>query len=237
VLGDKANITVAALADATNDIRQQNGLKPVTVDQKLNQAAYLKAQDMFAKQYWAHTAPDGTEPWRWFADAGYDYSIAGENLAKNFYTVESATDAWMKSPEHRANLLSADYSDVGFAVMSGLLQDKQTTIVVALYAAPAVAGVAGVQNESMPAVTVGVHSGGGVVSQLGVALQSLSPAAVGSMALLLFATIVAFTAHLYRHKLPKRLRQSWYRHHGAYKMVGLTSMMIVITTLYGGGQI
>ncbi len=235
VLGDKANITIDALAQATNDAREQNSLRPLIVDQKLNQAAYLKAKDMFAKQYWAHVAPDGAQPWRWFADADYNYSVAGENLAKNFYTVESTTDAWMSSSEHRANILGQDYTEVGFAVMSGSLQGKETTIVVALYAAPAVS-VAGAQDVAPAAVAI-ARPPGGVVSQFGVIMQSLSPAATGSIVLLMIAGLVAFTAHLYRNKLPKSLRQSWYRHHGAYKMAGLASIIVVVATVYSGGQI
>jgi uncharacterized protein YkwD len=238
VLGDRASITATALLDDTNKLRQQNGLQPITLNQQLNQAAYLKVQDMFKQQYWAHTAPDGTEPWKWLADAKYNYSVAGENLAKNFYTADAATAAWMNSPEHRANVLSVDYTEVGFAVMSGPLAGEETTIVVALYAAPAVEGVAGVQDTPSGGVAAAnIGRSGGVVTQLGVAVQSLTPAAVGSVVLLLFAAAVAFMAHMYRQKLPKPLRQSWYRHHGAYKMAGLSSVIIVVVALYGGGQI
>ncbi|MET0980376.1 MAG: CAP domain-containing protein, partial [Candidatus Saccharimonadales bacterium] len=236
VLGDRASITATALLDDTNKVREKNGLNPIALNQQLNQAAYLKAQDMFKQQYWAHTAPDGTQPWKWFADAKYNYSFAGENLAKNFYTADAATAAWMVSPEHRANILSPDYTEVGFAVMSGPLMGEEATIVVALYAAPAIESVAGVQNsQNVVAATSG--GSGGVVTQLGIAVQSLTPAAIGSVILLLFAAIVAFTAHLYRQKLPKPLRQSWYRHHGAYKMAGLSSVIVVVVTLYSGGQI
>lgn len=237
VLGDRASITAAALLDDTNNARQQNGLPAITLNQQLNQAAYLKAQDMFKQQYWAHTAPDGTEPWKWFGDAKYSYRFAGENLAKNFYTADAATTAWMNSPEHRANILSRDYVDVGFAIVSGPLAGRETTIIVALYAAPVSEAVAGIQDDAPNVVVATDGRADGIVTQLGIAVQSLTPASVGSVVLLLVAAMVAFTAHLYRQKLPKQLRQSWYRHHGVYKMIGLTSVIMVVVTLYSGGQI
>jgi uncharacterized protein YkwD len=235
VLGDRASITATALLNDTNSARQQNGLKPVELNQQLNQAAYLKVQDMFKQQYWAHTAPDGTQPWKWFAEAKYNYSFAGENLAKNFYTADAATAAWMNSAGHRANILSSDYTDVGFAVMSGPLAGEETTIVVALYAAPAIEGVAGIKDVT--ATTAMSASRGGIVAQLGIAVQSMSPATIGSIVILSLAALVALMAHAYRQKLPKALRTSWYRHHGAYKMAGLTSIIVIVATLYSGGQI
>lgn len=233
VLGDQASISTAALLEGTNDARQTQGLHGLRLNQKLNQAAYLKGKDMFTEQYWAHVSPTGTKPWKWFADAGYNYSEAGENLAKNFRTAEATTTAWLNSPEHRANILDPHYKDVGFAVVSGTLHDQPTTIVVALYGQPASTGVVGVQTA------VAVSSGGSssLLTRLGVAAQSMTPALLGSLLLLAFAMAVAFVAHLYRNKLPKALRQSWYRHHGLMKFGGMMSLMIIMLFLYGGGQI
>lgn len=234
VLGREESISSVDLLNDMNVYRAEHQLKPLQTSEKLNQAAFLKAQDMLIQQYWAHTAPDGTEPWKWFADVGYNYTNAGENLAKNFRTARAVTDAWMNSPEHRVNVLGADYSDVGFAVVSGELDGKPTTLIVAMYANEATsATVAGVTNVTAPAATVKR----GLVSQLGVIVQSLTPAALGSIVLLMFATIVALGAHAYRDKLPKVFKKSWYIHHGAYKATGLVSLVIVIATLYGGGQI
>ncbi|HEU4984627.1 MAG TPA: CAP domain-containing protein, partial [Nitrososphaera sp.] len=134
VLGEKANISMAALLNGTNQARRNRGLDDLKLDEKLNRAAQLKAADMFAKQYWAHDSPDGTQPWKWLADADYNYSEAGENLALNFYTAEATMTAWLNSAEHKENILDPAYTDVGFAVASGMLKGKQATIVVALYA-------------------------------------------------------------------------------------------------------
>jgi hypothetical protein len=103
------------------------------LDARLNQSATLKAQNMFAENYWAHVSPSGIQPWYWFTQAGYSYSYAGENLAKDFDTTSGTIQGWMNSPGHRANILNPNYTDVGFAVENGTLVGGQTTLVVAHY--------------------------------------------------------------------------------------------------------
>jgi amino acid transporter len=65
----------------------------------------------------------------------------------------------------------------------------------------------------------------------------MTPALLGSIVLVLLAAGVAFAAHAYRKKLPKPMRQSWRRHHGLYKALGMASFALILITLYGGGQI
>ena len=94
VLGLQSDITINTLFDQTNQARVSAGVAPLLLNDHLNQAAYMKAQDMFAKQYWDHIAPDGTQPWKWFGDAGYNYDEAGENLAKGFTATDAVVTAW-----------------------------------------------------------------------------------------------------------------------------------------------
>jgi hypothetical protein len=137
VLGDStAAITVSDLLKYTNLQREANGLAPLTLNPELTHAAQLKANDMFAKDYWAHVSPDGTTPWVWIRDSGYDYLYAGENLARGFTTSSDVVTAWMNSPEHRANMLSPNYTDIGFAVADGTLTGTQTTLVVQEFGSP-----------------------------------------------------------------------------------------------------
>ena len=77
----------------------------------------------------------------------------------------------------------------------------------------------------------------GVISKLGEHLQSMTPAALASIVVLLLTALVAATAQLYRKKLPKPVLRSWRRHHGLYKAVGMVSLAVLFIGLYGGGQI
>jgi hypothetical protein len=88
---------------------------------------------MFAENYWAHVSPSGLQPWHWFNQAGYPYTYAGENLAKDFDTSAGVMQGWMNSPGHKANVLNTNYTDVGFAVQNGTLVGGDTTLVVAHY--------------------------------------------------------------------------------------------------------
>lgn len=130
VLGISYQITDSELLDLTNYERTQNGLSPLVLDRELTVAANNKADHMFEYDYWAHFAPDGTSPWDFIRGAGYSYSYAGENLAKGFTTSTDAVNAWMKSPTHRANILSPQFKDVGFFVKEGRLQGEDTILIV-----------------------------------------------------------------------------------------------------------
>ena len=239
VLGLQSDITINTLFDQTNQARVSAGVAPLLLNDHLNQAAYMKAQDMFAKQYWDHIAPDGTQPWKWFGDAGYNYDEAGENLAKGFTATDAVVTAWLNSPEHKANLLRDSYQDVGFAVVSGDLNNEPTVLVVALYGKPATVAVETVAQPVMPPVADVATSNGkiNVLTQFAVALQSITPAAIAGLVLILIAIIVALLAHAYRRRLPKPIRLSWRRHHGLYKVMVLISFSLVVVLMYGGGQI
>lgn len=155
VLGYATNISVSDLYSLTNQERAAKGLDALTLDSKLNSAATAKANHMFANDYWAHVAPDGTTPWSFIYASGYNYSVAGENLAKDFNTSSGAVAGWMASPTHRDNILNTSYSDIGFAVVNGVLLGSQTTLVVAMYGARVDPGSAPapIQSTLVPQMT------------------------------------------------------------------------------------
>lgn len=136
ILGFATDITVEKLYQLTNQERTKYNLPPLKYNEKLSQAAYKKAQDMFAKNYWAHYGPDGTTPWEFILSTGYKYEYAGENLAKNFLFSDGVVSAWMDSSSHRDNILRREYTDVGFAVVNGILNGEETTLVVQMFGKP-----------------------------------------------------------------------------------------------------
>ena len=44
---------------------------------------------------------------------GISYQSAGENIAKGYRTAEAVVTAWMNSEGHRANILNANYTEIG----------------------------------------------------------------------------------------------------------------------------
>ncbi|MFH1565836.1 MAG: CAP domain-containing protein [bacterium] len=133
VLGFASNISTEDLLNYTNETRAENNEKPLKLNSLLSQAAYEKAQDMFSKDYWAHVSPTGKEPWDFIVATNYEYIYAGENLARDFNNSNSVVQAWLKSPSHRDNLLSSNYEDIGFAVVNGVLDGHETTLVVQMF--------------------------------------------------------------------------------------------------------
>lgn len=130
VLGVSSSITHEELLELTNQEREKIGVNPLRLDPDLSSAASMKALDMFERDYWSHTAPDGTTPWSFIKQAGYDYVYAGENLARGFSNANDVVAAWMASSDHRENMLSGNFQDVGFAVEEGNLAGEDTILVV-----------------------------------------------------------------------------------------------------------
>jgi uncharacterized protein YkwD len=156
VLGFATSISSGEIISLTNSQRQQNGAGQVSESSLLNQAAQLKAQDMFNSNYWAHTNPydPAKDPWYWFEQVGYDYYMAGENLAMNFDTSAGVINGWMNSPSHRDNLLNGNYTEIGVAVVNGVLLGEETTLVVQLFGRPLGAPVVIANNPpTIPAPT------------------------------------------------------------------------------------
>lgn len=153
VLGISSDVSVEQLLVLTNQKRLEGGLELLTIDGRLNQAAANKGNDMLAKGYWAHIAPDGTTPWVFIKGAGYGYTYAGENLARGYTNSSDVINAWMASDSHRQNMLSGNYSNVGFAVVSGSLNGEDTVLVVQMLGTSNLASApVNIENEGITEV-------------------------------------------------------------------------------------
>lgn len=144
-----ADITKSALENSINQTRQSLGLAPLLENAKLNQAAQAKAQNMVQNNYFDHTSPTGVSPWFWFAQAGYRYKYAGENLAIGFYDSQEVYNAWLNSPSHKANIVNPHYTEVGTAVLGGF-GPNNSVIVVQEFASPLPVKPAPVASNSKP---------------------------------------------------------------------------------------
>lgn len=96
-----------------NEIRGQYGLKPLTENWELSRIARFKSQDMKDKGYFSHTSPTYGTPFQMIKDFGLTYRAAGENIAMGYRTPEAVVNGWMNSSGHRANILNANYTQIG----------------------------------------------------------------------------------------------------------------------------
>lgn len=128
-----AAYTARTIVSFTNESRTEKGLAALATNPQLTDAATRKAKDMIARNYFAHTTPDGKRFWTWIDATGYNYTLAGENLAVDFTTPESAHAALMASPTHKENILNKRYKEIGVAVVTGTMGGVETTVLVEMF--------------------------------------------------------------------------------------------------------
>lgn len=144
-----STITTARIIQFTNAERVATGLDPLTVNSALSTAAQEKGKHMLEEDYFAHISPTGVTPWFWITKHGYDYLVAGENLAIDFVEAEDVVAAWMASPSHKANIVQPEYTETGVAVVTGEFQGGTSTIVVHMFGKPVQAST----SEPVPSPT------------------------------------------------------------------------------------
>ena len=65
------------------------------------------------KGYFSHTSPTYGSPFDMMKNFGISYSYAGENIAKGQRSPQQVMNGWMNSSGHRANILSANFTEIG----------------------------------------------------------------------------------------------------------------------------
>lgn len=103
----------AEVVRLVNEIRQENGLKPLTTNWELSRVARYKSQDMVDNKYFSHTSPTYGSPFQMIKAFGLSYRSAGENIAMGYATPQAVVNGWMNSSGHRANILNASYTQIG----------------------------------------------------------------------------------------------------------------------------
>lgn len=109
------DIRTDKLFSLVNQERVKNGVGELIGSSALDNSARDKCIDMQQKSYWAHNAPDGTQPWV-FVEKYTDYHSAGENLAYKQHSSNEVVKDWMESQGHKENILDSRYHKVGYAI-------------------------------------------------------------------------------------------------------------------------
>lgn len=124
-----------------NDLRRKAGLGPLRASATLGAAAYEQSASMAEHGFFAHTSYGGSPFWkrvaaRYAAGAG-SWSV-GENLVFRSpqLSAQTALQLWLQSPEHRSNMLSPVWREVGLgavhvAAAPGVYEGRAVTILTA----------------------------------------------------------------------------------------------------------
>src|SRR5437763_4656581 len=114
---------LASMHCLVNSVRAQHGLSPLRELLALDRSSGLRAHAILRCGDFSHT-PCGQSFVQPFVRVGYLRRTAtvGENLAwggGNLGSPEATFVAWLRSPEHRANLLKPAWRDFGVALARG----------------------------------------------------------------------------------------------------------------------
>lgn len=102
---------VLRIVELVNEERAKAGLKPLTLQQNVTEAAQVRAVE--CETLFSHTRPNGTSFSTALKEAGVSYRGAGENIAWGQKTPEQVMEGWMNSAGHRANILNEKYTSIG----------------------------------------------------------------------------------------------------------------------------
>ena len=114
-----------------NEARAAHGLALLKLDARLEAAARSHTRDMVRRHYFDHGP---------FADRMQRYNVQGRVIAENIAWWPGTSIArivvrmWLKSPEHRANLLRPGFRRVGVAALTGHFNGSKVKMVTADFA-------------------------------------------------------------------------------------------------------
>jgi uncharacterized protein YkwD len=123
-----------------NALRKEHGLAPLRLSARLSAAARQHSAEMAARGYFSHDSANGSSfdkrIARYYPIGGSHYWSVGENLLWSSPDVDAggALDMWWNSPEHRKNMLTARWREIGLSAVHvmtapGTFGGREVTIV------------------------------------------------------------------------------------------------------------
>ncbi len=123
------------LIDASNAVRQRYNTPALEVDSTLMAVARQRAADMAWQGYFSHTAPNGETAFSLLAGRGYQFDLAGENIARNNYPNDDSVGVSMRAFEassgHLQNMVDPAFRHIGVGAAIGAGGMKYFVIVFA----------------------------------------------------------------------------------------------------------
>jgi uncharacterized protein YkwD len=126
----------------TNDLRCRNGLPVFLKDESCRDAARGHSADMFTRNYFSHTDPEGRSV-KARLPANPAIRLWGENIwtGRGYdprqiqHLAQVIMAGWMNSPGHRKNILSPGYTHLGVGVITNNQEVKATQVFIGVAAA------------------------------------------------------------------------------------------------------
>ena len=115
------------IVDRTNALRKENGIAALIANDKLMQAAQVRADEIAASGVYSHTRPDGRK-----SNTVTDSKYTGENLhniselyleQQHKTLSEAVVELWSNSKAHADNMTSSRYGEIGVGLARGIDKD------------------------------------------------------------------------------------------------------------------
>ena len=115
------------IIDRTNALRRAKGIAALSVNDKLMQAAQVRADEIAASGVYSHTRPDGRK-----SNTVTDSKYTGENLhniselyleQQHKTLSEAVVELWSNSKAHADNMTSSRYGEIGVGLARGVNQN------------------------------------------------------------------------------------------------------------------
>jgi uncharacterized protein YkwD len=87
----------------------------LTWNEKLFSSSARHSADMATQNYFSHTSKDGRTFDQRIKNEGYNWMVAGENIAAGYSTIDIVVTKWLESPSHCVNLMASDYVELGMS--------------------------------------------------------------------------------------------------------------------------
>ena len=101
------------LTQIVNTLRQRARVQPVAHSPILDKLAWEKSYAMNLTGQFDHYHPNLPSIKSLMDKCGTNWTVAGENLALQYWRPEDAVQGWFKSPTHKANLLEPRFNAHG----------------------------------------------------------------------------------------------------------------------------
>ena len=115
------------IVDRTNSLRRENGVAVLRVNDRLMQAAQVRADEIATSGVYSHTRPDGRKS-NTVTDSKYTgeniHSISELYLEQQHKTLsEAVVELWSNSKAHADNMTSSRYGEIGVGLARGVNQN------------------------------------------------------------------------------------------------------------------
>lgn len=115
------------IVERTNALRREKGVAALCVNDRLMQAAQVRADEMAASGIYSHTRPDGRKS-NTVTDSKYTgeniHSISELYLNQQQKTLsEAVVNLWSNSKAHADNMTSSRYGEIGVGLARGVNQN------------------------------------------------------------------------------------------------------------------